>query len=228
MGYDQDWIAASDSFKAPRGLTEYWFHGGAPTEITWKVQGNLGGEDYVDTSRGPLNEGGSYGERQGWHLPGFDDSDWTESSPLTGVEQAGLQFYRTTFHLDMPSGVDYPIAIAVTNSTSNPHYRAQIFVNGYQFGRYVNSIGPQKVYPIPQGILNYNGANALAISLWAQDKHGAKLNSLELQIVDKVETSMRKVVPAPQLSWKARAGAFWDAKSTTSTNSDHSHKHDEL
>jgi hypothetical protein len=49
---------------------------------------------YVDKARGPLNEGGLYGERQGWHLPGFDDSHWTTSKPTNGIAQAGVQFYR--------------------------------------------------------------------------------------------------------------------------------------
>jgi hypothetical protein len=49
---------------------------------------------YVDKTRGPLNEGGLYGERQGWHLPGFDDSHWTTSKPTDGIAQAGVQFYR--------------------------------------------------------------------------------------------------------------------------------------
>lgn len=33
---------------------------------------------------------------------------------------------RTTFNLDVPPGVDYPISIAVTNSTTNPHFRSQV------------------------------------------------------------------------------------------------------
>ncbi len=31
------------------------------------------------------------------------------------------------------------------------HYRAQLWVNGYQFGKYVNHIGPQTKFPVPQG-----------------------------------------------------------------------------
>jgi len=63
-----------------------------------------------------------------------------------------LSQIRTTFDLNIPHGVDYPIAFTFTNSTKNPHYRAkvcvrgtdrrvnssslQLYVNGYQFGRY--------------------------------------------------------------------------------------------
>jgi hypothetical protein len=46
MGLEEDFVAASDSFKAPRGVVAYSFPGSASTKIdTWKVTGNLGGED---------------------------------------------------------------------------------------------------------------------------------------------------------------------------------------
>lgn len=45
MGYEEDGLAASDSFKAPRGILSYSFVGGSGTEISgWKVAGNFGGE----------------------------------------------------------------------------------------------------------------------------------------------------------------------------------------
>lgn len=49
--------------------------------------------------------------------------------------------YRTTFSLDLPTDADIPVALkftpttnASTNTTSN--YRAMIYINGWQFGRY--------------------------------------------------------------------------------------------
>ncbi|KIJ67770.1 glycoside hydrolase family 35 protein [Hydnomerulius pinastri MD-312] len=208
MGYEEDWTAASDDFKAPRGLFSYSFVGGASTKVSyWKVTGNFGGEDYVDQTRGPLNEGGLYGERMGWHLPGFPDQDWEEGAPTTGISEAGVSFYRTTFTLDVPAGVDYPMAIVVSNITTNPYFRSQFYVNGYQFGKYVNSIGPQVSFPVPQGILNYNGLNTLAVSLWAQGAEGAKLNSIALETTAMVETSMTPVVNQPMPAWTPRLGA---------------------
>ena len=41
------------------------------TAVTWKIQGNQGGEDIADPVRGPVNNGGLYGERAGWYLPGY-------------------------------------------------------------------------------------------------------------------------------------------------------------
>lgn len=209
MGYEEDWTAATDDFKNPRGLRSYSFVGSSSTNVSvWKVTGNLGGEDYVDTTRGPLNEGGLFAERQGWHLPGFDDSKWQTGRPTDGISQAGVGFYRTSFDLHVPSGVDYPMALVISNTTTNPHFRTQFYVNGYQFGKYVNSIGPQKVFPVPQGILNYNGHNTLAVSLWAADAAGAKLGSLALQLTAKVQSSMEMVINQPAPAWTKRLGAY--------------------
>ncbi|KAF7331749.1 Beta-galactosidase [Mycena kentingensis (nom. inval.)] len=208
MGNEENWWAAGEGFKTPRGILRYSFVGVNSTVAgLWKVAGNLGGENHVDRTRGPLNEGGLFGERQGWHLPGFNDGAWAKGSPLTGIQHPGVAFYRTTFSLNVPTGVDYPMALVVTNSTTNPLFRAQFYVNGYQFGKYVNNIGPQTSFPVPQGILNYNGQNTLAVSLWALDKPGAKLDSFNLQLTRQIESSI-KVINQPFSPWSPRANAF--------------------
>ncbi|KAJ7283442.1 glycoside hydrolase family 35 protein [Mycena rebaudengoi] len=209
MGYEANWWAAGEGFKTPRGITSYSFTGSNTTAVSvWKVAGNVGGENYVDRERGPLNEGGLFAERQGWHLPGFNDAAWATGAPTKGLSHAGVGFYRTTFNLDIPAGVDYPLAVVFTNSTINPHFRAQLYVNGYQFGRYVNHIGPQRSFPVPQGILNYKGANTLAVSLWAAGAGGAKIEALDLKLTAKVESSMPTVVNPPLTRWAKRPGAF--------------------
>ncbi|KAK7061407.1 beta-galactosidase [Favolaschia claudopus] len=209
MGYEEDWWAAGDEFKTPRGILSYSFPGSIGTIVSvWKVAGNFGGENYADRSRGALNEGGLFAERQGWHLPRFDDSGWAAGSPMKGISHAGVAFYRTSFALNIPAGVDYPLAIVFTNSTTNPHFRAQLYVNGWQFGKYVNNIGPQKSFPVPQGILNYSGLNTLGISLWAGDVAGAHLDSISLKLTAKVESSMASVTNQAAAVWAKRPAAF--------------------
>ncbi|KAJ7781617.1 glycoside hydrolase family 35 protein [Mycena metata] len=209
MGNEENWEAAGEDFKTPRGILSYDFTGSPTTNVSvWKVAGNLGGESFADDTRGPLNEGGLFGERQGWHLPGFDDSAWATGAPTTGLAHAGVSFFRTTFALNIPAGVDYPLALVLTNATTNPLFRAQLYVNGYQFGKYVNHIGPQTSFPVPQGILNYNGANTLAVSLWAAGASGARLASLALKVTAKVESSMAPVVNQPATPWVRRSNAF--------------------
>ncbi|KDR82476.1 hypothetical protein GALMADRAFT_57522 [Galerina marginata CBS 339.88] len=66
MGYEEDFTARSDHFKAPRGILSYSFVGSTTTIVSsWKVAGNLGGESAADQTCGPLNEGGLFAERQG-------------------------------------------------------------------------------------------------------------------------------------------------------------------
>ncbi|CAK5262479.1 unnamed protein product [Mycena citricolor] len=205
MGYDENWEAAADGFKSPRGILRYSFLGSNSTAVTWKVTGNLGGESYVDKTRGPLNEGGLFGERQGWHLPGFDASKWQNQKPTAAVGHPGVAFYRATFDLHVSAGVDYPIAIVASAKST---IRAQFYVNGYQFGRYISNLGPQTTFPVPQGILNYNGENTLAVSIWALEAQGGHLDSLELQITARAQSSMEPVVNQPLTAWTKRAGAF--------------------
>ncbi|KAJ7229001.1 glycoside hydrolase family 35 protein [Mycena pura] len=209
MGNEENWWAAGEDFKTPRGILRYSFMGSNATTVSvWKVAGNLGGEDYADRTRGPLNEGGLFAERQGWHLPGFDDSTWAPGSPTAGISHAGVAFYRTTFTLDIPAGLDYPMAIVVTNATVNPNFRSQFYVNGYQFGKYVNNIGPQTSFPVPQGILDYSGGNTLAVSVWAQGAAGARLDSLSLKLTARVQSGMAPVANQPFTPWVKRPGAF--------------------
>jgi hypothetical protein len=94
MGNEEDWTATRQNFKTPRGILDYTLSGRDASAISWKMTGNLGGETYADRTRGPRNEGGSYAERQGWHLPSPPSASWKTSSPMTGLTAPGIGFYR--------------------------------------------------------------------------------------------------------------------------------------
>ncbi|KAF8588348.1 glycoside hydrolase family 35 protein [Ramaria rubella] len=177
-GHDEDWNS-NDAFKNPRGIRGYALVGGTQDFDSWKLTGNLGGEDFPDKARGPLNEGGLFAERSGAILPGFDDSLWKQSTPFTGLSSAGIQVYRTSFELSIPSGIDASLALQFT-ATPSSNYRSVIYVNGWQFGRFASNLGPQTTFPIPEGILNHRGSNDLVITLWSLDPQGAKIADLEL------------------------------------------------
>ena len=85
--------------------------------------------------------------RAGAHLPGFDDSAWNVSSPMDGLSSAGVAVYRTTFSLNIPVDMDVPLGIQVTLTPSS-NFRGNIFVNGWQFGRFISNIGPQSIFPV--------------------------------------------------------------------------------
>jgi hypothetical protein len=147
----------------------------APTFTRWRLAGTAGGESNLDPIRGVFNEDGLFAERVGWHLPGFDDSAWNSTSSLT-FKGATIRFFRTTIPLSIPSGLDVSISfILSTPSTSPKSYRAQLFVNGYQYGRYNPHIGNQVVFPVPPGILNYRGENTISLAVWAQTEEGASI-----------------------------------------------------
>ena len=213
MGLDENGQAASSEMKDPRGILDYSLTGHPQAAITWKLTGNLHGEQYEDKTRGPLNEGGLYAERQGYHLPGAPTSTWTKSAlgPMQGITSAGVAFYSTTFDLNMPAGYDIPIAFSFANSTAGssvPSYRCQIYVNGYQFGKYVHNIGPQDVYPVPEGVWNYHGSNYVAVSLWSLEAKGAKVESLSLVAGPVIQTGYGPVELVPITGWQKRAGAY--------------------
>lgn len=136
MGMETNWSPGLNFMKTPRGIIDYDLAGHAQGDITWKLTGNLGGEQYLDKTRGPLNEGGFYAERHGYHLPRPPSKDWKRGSPLQGIQKAGIALYTTTFKLDIPNGYDVPMSFVFGNSTGTQYYRAQLYVNGWQFGKY--------------------------------------------------------------------------------------------
>ena len=138
MGLDEDNKVGTDQMKTPRGILSYSLADHDSSDISWRITGNFGGEDYQDKTRGPLNEGGLYAERQGYHLPNPPSGGWLSCKPTDGVSRAGVGFYTASFPLDMPQGYDVPLSFQFTNTTTNntSHYRCQLYVNGYQFGKY--------------------------------------------------------------------------------------------
>lgn len=210
MGYDENWTVGEEGMKHPRGILNYRLSGREENAITWKITGNLGGENYHDKVRGPLNEGGLYAERHGFHQPEPPSTNWQSSSPLDGLSQAGIGFYSAKFDLDIPRKWDVPVYFNFGNSTtaSPTAYRAQLYVNGYQYGKYVSNIGPQTSFPVPEGILNHRGTNWVAVSLWALESEGAKLESFELSHETPVKTGMKEVESSEQPKYEARDGVY--------------------
>ncbi|MEU7058680.1 beta-galactosidase [Streptomyces sp. NPDC046197] len=161
MQHDQDG-RAQDTHKAARGLTAAGFTGAAP-RVRWRIQG----EAAPDPVRGPQNNGGLYGEREGWHLPGFADRDWESVDFPRTVRRQGVTWYRTTFTLDVDPGVDASIGLTLDDDPYRA-YRVQIFLNGWNMGQYINNVGPQHTFVLPNGILRTRGGNTLALAVLSE------------------------------------------------------------
>ncbi|KAJ5642440.1 hypothetical protein N7490_006440 [Penicillium lividum] len=163
----------------PRGILDANLIGSSTGFTHWRIAGTAGGESNLDPVRGAYNEDGLYCERVGWHLPGFDDSTWSSVSDSSSLsfEGATVRFFRTVVSLDLPSEHDISISFVLgTPSGSAITYRSQLFVNGYQYGRFNPYIGNQVEFPVPLGILNYSGENTISVAVWAQTEEGASIS----------------------------------------------------
>ncbi|KAL7795886.1 glycoside hydrolase family 35 protein [Trichoderma ceciliae] len=211
-GLDENWDVGPDDMKNPRGIIDYSLLSstGARVPVSlWRITGNLGAEDYRDTFRGPLNEGGLFFERQGYHLPSPPLHAFGRGSPYRGTAHAGIAFYAARLPLDLPSDThDIPLSFVFDNATSAAPYRALLYVNGFQYGKYVSHIGPQTEFPVPEGILNYNGDNWIGVALWALDSHGAKVPGLKLKSRSPIITSRGKVELVKGPAYRRRPGAY--------------------
>lgn len=218
QGIDQTWTIGTETGKNPRGILDYKLSGHAQSDITWKITGNLGGEDYLDISRGPLNEGGLFAERNGLHLPGALSSDagWKASrGPITeGIATSGIGFFGAEFDLNLPTGYDIPLSFTFSNTTNGsvgstvPAYRVQLYINGWQYGKYVSNVGPQTKYPVPEGILNYRGTNYIGISLWGLDSGATKVSGLELTVDGEFWGGVGEVDVVEGQKYEKRPGAY--------------------
>jgi hypothetical protein len=130
-GHDQTSVGPSGG-ENPRGiLGARLFAGNTAVEFSqWRIQGNAGGgASNLDPMRGPMNEGGLYGERMGWHLPGFDSSSWKKGSPQEGLNASGVSWFTTSFKLNIDEDLDVPLGIEF-NASKGTVARVQLFVNG--------------------------------------------------------------------------------------------------
>lgn len=205
----------TETMKFPRGILDYALvHQDArsSTPISpWKLTGNLGGEDYVDISRGPLNEGGLFFERKGYHLPSPPLEVFTPGSPLDHISKPTIAFYVAPLTLNYPSErYDIPLSFVFdnTSSPSPADYRAILFVNGFQYGKYVSNIGPQSEFPVPEGILNYRGTNWIGLAVWALDPRGVSVPGFWLKVGTAVVTGREPVDVVDAAVYAERPGSY--------------------
>jgi beta-galactosidase len=113
MGLESNWVARN-TMKEPRGILDWELKssdGVIKNNITWVLTGNLGGEDYLDKTRGPLNEGGFFAERHVYHLPSPPINRLARQYPFDGLDGPGAVFYTTKFVLDLPANHDNPLRV---------------------------------------------------------------------------------------------------------------------
>ncbi len=183
MGHNEDG-GRNDAHKAPRGLLAAALTGAQPA-VTWRIQGGA-----PDAVRGPMNNGGLHGERVGYALGGYPDDSWAPVTLPHAESVPGIAWYRTTATLNLPVDQDVPIGLRFTDDPAR-RYRVLIFVNGWNVGQYVNELGPQRVFTLPQGILRHHGQNTIALAVWSYDGTSGGLGQVSLEALGNYATSIR-------------------------------------
>ncbi len=187
-GHNEDG-GVNDAQKEGRGLISMTMADGAgdaeTPQVTWRIQGNKGGEDLVDTARGIMNANGSYGDRHGWYLPGYPTSRWSTATVPAPAAAAvpGTSWYATDFRLHLPRADDASIGLTIGDPSvrqSSANYRALIYLNGWNVGQYIADVGPQHTFVLPTGILNPDGNNRLAIEVTSDGGAGNGLENVRL------------------------------------------------
>jgi arginine exporter protein ArgO len=59
----------------------------------------------------------------------------------------------------------------------------QIFLNGWNLGQYINDVGPQHTFVLPNGILRTRGRNTLALAVLRDGTTPAGPNSVSLTLL---------------------------------------------
>lgn len=203
LGHDEGWVAGPAA-QSPQGVLTAGFSD-ASTPISWRIQGDAGGEHPADTTRGLMNASGLYGERNGWYLPEFDDTSWQPVSLPDDWQKRGVTsaigWYRTAFNLDLPPDTSIPIGLDIPHASD----KAVIWVNGWLMGRYWEQKGPQHLFYLPQGVLNPHGQNVVAIAVWNRGHVGGLTGVPALQTY--AETASHSLSLGDQLP--AAASGYW-------------------
>jgi hypothetical protein len=70
-------------------------------------------------------------------------------------------------------------------------YRALIYVNGWLVGRYINNLGPEHTFPIPDGILRTDGDNTIALAVLNLDPVNGGIGSVGLPLLGNARSSLQ-------------------------------------
>ncbi|WP_139650735.1 beta-galactosidase [Tessaracoccus massiliensis] len=173
LGLNLDWSDDGLS-RQNRGLYEATLGSKAGTE-TWKILGSADPFGQIDQMRGMYNTGGKIGEREGWHLPGVDTTDWAPATTMKATEP-GVAWYRTEVDLNVPEGQDTAWRLELdvdnfgnTHQTRTNGSQVDLYVNGWNIGVFIGDVGPQSSFTIPAGFVDPMGTNEIAVAVDAKD-----------------------------------------------------------
>jgi FtsP/CotA-like multicopper oxidase with cupredoxin domain len=193
MGHNEN-LSRDPSRAQTRGMLRAALSDGSGN-IAWHILGN--GEYNTNPVRGPLNSGGLGGEIAGWQNPELSDLSWTPATLPATAARAGVAWYRVHAALHV-SVAPHRFAALRVDDAGRPNYRAFIYVNGWLVGQYRSDPGFPRVFPVPAGILNEDGDNAVAIAVWSLDRTSA-LGRVSFTTVDALPYTHRALANIPEI-----------------------------
>ena len=98
----------------------------------------------------------------------------------------GVTWYRTGFRLRIPEGIDASVGLTLTDDPTRA-YRVQLFLNGWNLGQYINDVGPQHTFVLPNGVLDPHGSNTLALAVLADGTTPAGPGAVALTLLGAVD-----------------------------------------
>ena len=153
----------ADDFANPRGIVRIDL-GGTPTR--WRFRGGL-----------------VRGEQGMTPIVAFEGVERTGVQEVvlphgwTG-EPDGVGLYETQFRLQGIDSKGAPLCLAFDPGRG----KANLYVNGYLIGRYWPERGPQRRFFLPWGIVDPDGENQLAITVWKRAERAA-LGRVRLELM---------------------------------------------
>ncbi len=151
LGHNKDFACDGGN---PRGIVRI---DTGSTEIQWRYRGGL-----------------VRGERGMTPIVAFDGVERTHGEDVAlphswGGEPHGVGLYETSFRLE---GID-PKQVALGLTFDPGRGKANLYLNGHLLGRYWPERGPQRTFLLPWGVLEPEGENQLAITVWKRTPRAA-------------------------------------------------------
>ena len=109
--------------------------------------------------------GGLTGEAESYASIACDDAAWSPVADLAQAPASDVAWLRTRFTLDLPLDAWAPIGLRLEHLADIVH----IYLNGVLMARDWSGC-PERVFYLPEGLLDLHGENTLALALWRRGR----------------------------------------------------------
>jgi beta-galactosidase len=140
VGHTKDF---NEDARRPRGLLA----AEATVPVRWRARGGLAGE------------------AEGYASIACDDAAWSPVADLAQAPASDVAWLRTRFALDLPLDAWAPIGLRLEHLADIVH----IYLNGVLVARDWSGC-PERVFYLPEGLLDLHGENTLALALWRRGR----------------------------------------------------------